>query len=90
MHMVKAGVMENIYAHNKHIAEHVEETKLIRLEPSARPGVPARVFLEPSMMPEEFRTSAVRSGCNRSGPARVLPFKIRGQPIASALEVITC
>ena len=23
MHMVKAGVMENIYAHNNHIAEHV-------------------------------------------------------------------
>ena len=25
MHMVKAGVMENIYAHNNHIAEHVRE-----------------------------------------------------------------
>ena len=25
MHMVKAGVMEDIYAHNNHIAEHVRE-----------------------------------------------------------------
>ena len=50
MHMVKAGVMENIYAHNNHIAEHVRhyltERNIFAVNVMGAPGTGKTTSLE--------------------------------------------
>ena len=50
MHMVKAGVMENIYAHNNHIAEHVRhyltEQNIFAVNVMGAPGTGKTTSLE--------------------------------------------
>ena len=53
MHMVKAGVMENIYAHNNHIAEHVRhyltERNIFAVNVMGAPGTGKTTSLEQLM-----------------------------------------
>ena len=53
MHMVKAGVMENIYAHNNHIAEHVRhyltEQNIFAVNVMGAPGTGKTTSLEQLM-----------------------------------------
>ena len=54
MHMVKAGVMEDIYAHNNHIAEHVREYLMKR---NVYTRIPVKVEYELTKKGKELEKS---------------------------------
>lgn len=84
MHMVKAGVMEDIYAHNNHIAEHVREYLMKRnvytINVMGAPGTGKTTSLEQLMKHMKSKYTSLKETLNPTSTRNGLEKKMLPPP----------
>src|SRR5262249_47493263 len=72
----------------KYIPEGVKQPEVVRLELTAEPRSPLRVLRVPCVLPQQSPRAAVIPCRGRTRTAGILPFGLRRQAIAGAIQLI--